>query len=137
MEQEKRVSLNADVMLRRALDLRAKNNVLIAEFMGMKLGEDHTNDNMYYDDAENLHPPTPINELKFNSSWDWLMPVVEKIENFIFDENNSYNVTIGSTNYCVIQDSNGDTIEIIKDNGNSKLDTTYQAVVEFINQLNK
>ena len=56
-----------------------KNNKLIAEFMGMKLGEDHTNDNMYYDDAENLHPPTPINELKFNSSWDWLMPVIDKI----------------------------------------------------------
>ena len=78
-----------------------------------------------------------INELQYHSSWDLLMPVVEKIENFIFDENNSYNVTIGSTNYCVIQDSNRDTIEIIKDNGNSKLDTTYQAVVEFINQYNK
>ena len=32
-EQENRVSLNADVMLRRALDLR-DNNKLIAEFMG-------------------------------------------------------------------------------------------------------
>ncbi len=72
----------------------------------------------------------------YNTSWDWLMTVIDKIENFIFDENNSYNVTIGSANYCVIQDSNGNTIEIIKDNGNSKLDTTYQAVVEFI-KVNK
>ena len=53
-----------------------KDNKLIAEFMGMELGDDKT---MYYDDAENLHPPTPINELKFHSSWDWLMPVIEKI----------------------------------------------------------
>ena len=65
------------------------------------------------------------------------MPVVEKIESFIFDENNSYNVTIGSTNYCIIQDSNGDSVEIIKDNGETKLETVYQAVVEFINQFNK
>eukprot|EP01047_Picozoa_sp_COSAG01_P091404 COSAG01_NODE_23012_length_832_cov_0.948158_1_plen_44_part_10 len=33
MEQEKRVSLNADVMIRRALDLK-EDNVLIAKFMG-------------------------------------------------------------------------------------------------------
>jgi hypothetical protein len=101
-----------------------KNNELITEFMGV----DQVDIDTWYDEH---------NELKYHKSWDWLMPVVEKIESFIFDENNSYNVTIGSTNYCVIQDSNGDTIEIIKDNGNSKLDTTYQAVVEFINQHNK
>ena len=49
-----------------------KDNKIIAEFMGMELGDDKT---MYYDDAENLHPPTPINELKYHTSWDWLMPV--------------------------------------------------------------
>ena len=52
-----------------------KENKLIAEFWGMELGDDKT---MYFDDAENLHPPTPVNELKFHSSWDWLMPVIEK-----------------------------------------------------------
>ena len=57
-------------------DNKAEKNEIIAEFMGMELGDDKT---MYYDDAENLHPPTPINELKFHSSWDWLMPVIEKI----------------------------------------------------------
>ena len=57
-------------------DNKAEKNEIIAEFMEMELGDDKT---MYYDDAENLHPPTPINELKFHSSWDWLMPVIEKI----------------------------------------------------------
>ncbi len=99
-----------------------KDNKLIAEFMDLK----STGLSIYKE-----------SDYKYHKSWDWLMPVIDKIENFIFDENNSYNVTIGSTNYCVIQDSNGDTIEIIKDNGNSKLDTTYQAVVEFIKQNNK
>ena len=59
-----------DLLIKRKTD-----NELIAEFWGMELGDDKT---MYYDDAENLHPPTPINELKFHSSWDWLMPVVKK-----------------------------------------------------------
>ena len=52
-----------------------ESNKLIAEFWEMELGDDKT---MYYDDAENLHPPTPVDELKFHTSWDWLMPVVEK-----------------------------------------------------------
>jgi len=131
MEQEKRVSLHADVMLRRALDLRAKNNVLIAEFMGMKLGQDHTNDNMYYDDAENLHPPTPIDELKFHTSWDWLMPVVEKIESLRDANGDAYRFTIDMCNAQI----EGTHIEMI--GGAYKLNTTYKAVVEFINQLNK
>ncbi len=50
-------------------------NKLIAEFMGMELGDDKT---MYFDDAENLHPPTPIDQLKYHESWDWLLPVVNK-----------------------------------------------------------
>ena len=56
-------------------DLR-DNNKLIAEFMGMEFGDDGT---MCYDDAENRHPPTPTDMLAFHTSWDWLMPVIEKI----------------------------------------------------------
>jgi hypothetical protein len=96
------------------------DNKLIAEFMGIE-------------DCQQMGEYVTPN---YHLSWDWLMTVIDKIENFIFDENNSYDVTIGGTNYCVIQDINGDNIQIIKDNGNSKLDTTYQAVVEFINQYN-
>ena len=121
MEQEKRASLNADVMLRRALDLRVKNNVLIAEFMGMKLGQDHTNDNMYYDDAENLHPPTPIDKLKFRTSWDWLMPVVEKCRvdsRCEHDEDIFWDAIHWALEECNIEN-------------------TYKAVVEFINQYKK
>jgi hypothetical protein len=98
-----------------------ENNKLIAEFMSV----DYVDVDTYLEDNK---------ELQYHTSWDWLMPVVERIESFIFDENNSYNVTIGSTNYCIIQDSNGDRIEIIKDNGETKLETVYKAVVEFIKQ---
>jgi len=54
-----------------------KDNKLIAEFWGMVLGEDGT---MYYDDAENYFPPTPIDKLRFHTSWDWLTKVVDKIK---------------------------------------------------------
>ena len=71
IEEIKRIELENTSIIKTGTD-----NKLIAEFMGMELGDDKT---MYYDDAENLHPPTPINELKFHSSWHWLMPVIEKI----------------------------------------------------------
>ena len=62
-EQENRVSLNADVMLRRALDLR-DNNKLIAEFMDLR----STGLSIYKE-----------SDYKYHKSWDWLMPVIEKI----------------------------------------------------------
>jgi hypothetical protein len=95
-----------------------KVNKLIAEFWGMELGDDKT---MYYDDSENLHPPTPINELKFHSSWDWLMPVVHKCRlesRCEYDEDDNWNEIHWSLEEC-------------------NLDKTYKAVVQFINEFNK
>ena len=110
-----------------------KDNKLIAEFWGMVLGDDGT---MYYDDAENFFPPTPTDKLKFHISWDWLMPVVEKIECTTIDNNdnsdNFFNVMI-EVFECNI---NGGNI-CICENGNTKLEATYKAVVEFIKQHNK
>jgi|TARA_R110002012_G_scaffold319816_1_gene541441 hypothetical protein len=89
-----------------------EDNTLIAEFMGMELGDDKT---VYYDDAENLHPPTPVNELQFHTSWDWLMPVVYKILWLKGYEDESYeDIHNGLTNALLTQ--------------------TYDAVVEFIKQ---
>ena len=72
MEQEKRVSLNADVMLRRALDLKAKDNKLIAEFMDWTEDFDSITHegNKWWSDP-NTH--------KYHTSWDWLMPVIIKM----------------------------------------------------------
>lgn len=70
--------------------------------------------------------------LKFDRDWNWVMKVVEAIEDIIFDEDNSFNVTIGSTNYCVIQDSNGEVYETIQDYGNSKLETVIKAINQFL-----
>ena len=50
-----------------------KNNKLIAEFMQ----ESSEGFNLY--DYNGCH--YKVGELMFHTSWDWLMPVVEKIEN--------------------------------------------------------
>ena len=100
-----------------------EGNRLIAEFDG-RINElcHHNNTSSPYD---------------YDKSWDWLMPVVEKIESIIFNEDNSFNVTIGSGNYCVIQDSHGEVYDSVEDYKESKLLTTYSAVVDFIKWYNE
>lgn len=120
-----------------------ENNKLIAEFMGYALYEGYSYRVPHYDSYVgvdgNMHetPIHHIHSLKFHTSWDWLIPIVEKIESIIFDENNSFNVTIGSSIYCVIQDSNGECYDMTYDGEESKLAVVYKAVVEFIKWYNE
>lgn len=67
--------------------------------------------------------------LKYHSSWDWLMEVVEKIESL------GHRVIIGfsgSKNYCEIG-LNNFFIQIFEE---TKIEAVYQAVVEFIKWYN-
>jgi hypothetical protein len=90
------------------------SNKLISEFMGM---EDHQEMGEYV---------TP----NYNTSWDWLMPVVEKIEGLRDENGNAYRFNIDMCN-AQIEETH---IEIL--GGAFKIDTTYKAVVQFINQYN-
>lgn len=79
-------------------------------------------------------------KLKYHSSWDWLMPVVEKIEGiypFFTKYSSSFSVVI-SDKECYIEYSGyeaGTLIETIQ--GNSKKEATWLAVVEFIKWYNE
>ncbi len=84
-----------------------ESNKLIAEFMGVVF---HDDENQYYN-ADGLHIG---NTLQYHSSWNWLMLVVEKIE----------------------QVHEGVPKELIHLSLLSTRDEVYNAVVEFINQLN-
>ena len=106
-------------MLRQALDMK-ENNKLIAEFMGMTTSDNDEsmmifktlqgNDIMY------------IDKLKYHESWDWLMPVVNKIRSM----DSTYEVEeVGKYDW----DNEISHYEF-------DLDLTYESVVEFINQLN-
>ena len=102
-----------------------KDNRLIAEFMEYELEGEVWVATMSKEDDTYLG-----RHLLFQTSWDWLMPVVEKIESLRDTNGNAYRFTIDMCN-AQIEETN---IEIL--GGAFKLDTTYKAVVEFINQKN-
>jgi len=77
-----------------------KDNKLIAEFMGAEYTGTRVKD--------------------YDTSWDWLMPVVQKIDN-MFGDDNQVDDAINRVHNAVLS---------------FDIDNTYQAVVEFINQYN-
>tara|TARA_R110001606_G_scaffold378611_1_gene538360 strand:- start:63 stop:413 length:351 start_codon:yes stop_codon:yes gene_type:complete len=104
------------------------NNKLIAEFMGMA-NERHSDGRyLFTTDIDELKGADTRfwEELYFHVSWDWLMPVVEKIESLRDTNGNAYRFTIDMCNAQI----EGTTIEV--SGGSYKRDATYQAVVEFI-----
>ena len=70
-----------------------------------------------------------LEHLQYHTSWNWLMPVVEKIENFGFE-------IIIAESRCKIKHNTDHSIEELLnvDIIGTKRESTYQAVVEFIKQ---
>ena len=112
------------------MEATIKNNRLIAKFLKWDVNSLTTIpknlhlSNLELDNGEFL-------ELKFDSDWNWLMAAVEKIE--ITNKINEgvddfYNVTIGYGIEC--------TIEHICKCNHTKIKSTYDAVVEFIEWYN-
>jgi len=125
------------------------SNKLIAEFMGyeecpdklFKMGDEFQSFKIcseYRDEDEyntisagaRIIKFTP-EQMEFHTSWDWLMPVVDKIEAPI--KSGGYgNVVLIERNECTIL-SGGDgniIVSIVTDK--SRIENTYLAVIEFI-----
>ena len=95
------------------------SNILIAEFMGFKECE-----GSYYRPLYNSGDWVSDVDLKFDTSWDWLIPVVDKIKILVMkdDSDELYNsVEWDNITHTLVQ------IEI---------KSVYQAVVEFIKNQN-
>ncbi len=116
-----------------------ENNKLIAEFFGLKHGwwisqeKPLTDDKKQWWDIDSktfLGSRVYYNkDLKFHSSWDWLMPVVEKIESMGFWFN------IKKNHVTVARDNKGtfDSNMIHSEFGDmSKIERVYQCAVAFI-----
>ena len=84
-----------------------KDNKLIAEFMGK--------DDLY----QGMSEARAKRIYNYHTSWDWIMPVVKECKEQIEYEDNKH--------YHHIEDTLLSYLDI---------DETYNAVVEFINQLN-
>ena len=107
------------------------NNKLIAEFMKLEFSKGE-----YYRPLYNSGDWIPQDELQYYTSWDWLMPVVDKIESFEDDHRCcKYNVNIQQCWVEIIDNENSD--EIVAVDGYDKKAATYNAVVEFIKWYNK
>ena len=92
-----------------------EDNKLIAEFMGMKYSDEKS-----FNNGEWTHSIKSLS--KFETSWDWLMPVVEKISD-------AKSWSINATLEWLSESQDRD--------GFYDRDGIFQSVVEFINQLNR
>ena len=72
----------------------------------------------------------------FHKSWDWLIPVVEKIESLVDEKGCAiYNVVIQQCFVEIIENHTSD--EIVNLDRDNKKDAIYDAVVEFIKYYNE
>jgi hypothetical protein len=110
-----------------------ESNRQIAEFMAEPISE-------YKDESDNIWiqalrgSDSAIEAAKYHTSWDWLMPVVEKIEKetpFTFNISRSQ-VWLADENYRMT--AIGERIAVEAD---SKIEAVYLAVVQFIKWYNK
>ena len=68
---------------------------------------------------------------KYHSSWDWLMPVVAKIESLESKERWMIEIVAGD---CYLYTNNSG--EYFKHIGNNKIESVYSVVVQFITWYN-
>ena len=104
-------------------------NILIAQFMGMTI---QGNPTLMLRDDNGRNEIVPVASLDYDTSWNSLMPVVEKIESTLDMDGYRYIVEISKT-LCIIW-SDGDcvTSQMRGHEGLTKIDAVYAAVVEFI-----
>ena len=111
-----------------------ENNKLIAEFMELPTEVFKSGKVNYYFREFNSGTWYEEHELSYHVSWDWLMPVVERIE---FESEPEVRFVIMQED-CIVskKDDDGFWKQFIEFNESSKREATYKAVVEFIKQYN-
>lgn len=104
---------------------------LLAEFLGMK--PHHNDSNVVILNINGINYPFEVSELNYDTDWNRLMQVVEKIESLGYKETNVY-VDISEGTFIHTLESN---IEIAEVFGGTKIENTYNACVEFVKWYNE
>ena len=105
------------------------NNKLMAEFMGFQstsLG--------WFDNEEhliNVEKDNTFDDLKFHKDWNWLMAVVEKIENY-----NEYTNVFFAPEGCAI-DCHIENGFSFSNDCDTKIEAVYSVCIEFIKWYNQ
>lgn len=92
------------------------NNKLIAEFMGLKEGKKYLSPSLDAPESIGMGMYVSLDEMRYHTSWDWLMPVVQKC--YKIDSHEAFNNLV-------------DAVAILD------IDATYKAVVQFIEYVNQ
>lgn len=117
-----------------------RDNQLIAEFMGAKQVNMHTAiEGRRYSILTKNYPQT----LKYHTSWEWLMPVVDKIELDTIHPMFNFSMHLGKMYAditCILRPTGVDPPpDIIYNNMHcdSKIECAYKCVVDFIKWHNQ
>lgn len=113
-----------------------KYNKIIASFMGYK--REFVDHGRYDIDKGYYFHKLP--ELQFNSSWDLLIQVIEKIEQIEdYKIRQFFNIEYGTSldviiyrNECLIEYSGYNSGTLAHRVGENKIDAVYKAIVEFL-----
>jgi hypothetical protein len=111
-----------------------KENKLIAEFMGMEHCYRPYGDGFM--EVKENSSCVELEDLQYHTSWDWLMPVVEKI----FSLGYHYEI---KPRYMMIKERMSSEVLVCEANfkgqtyNKSQKEIIYNAVVEFINEYNE
>ncbi|MCK4822809.1 hypothetical protein KA005_44010 [bacterium] len=101
-----------------------KNNRLIAEFMGLEVVLLSRHNNLLIKKYDTEEFPTSID---YHCSWDWLMPVVEKIELILSKSDVPNYYSAEGYKYWIDRFKNSFLYK----------ETLYEISIEFIKQYNK
>lgn len=101
-----------------------ENNRLIAEFMGLGM-------QLHMVEHPITGEYTSDDEMLYHTDWNWLMPVVEKIEAL---QDGEYTFEIEGCNATIHNTDYSHNSHVAHDN---KLDAVYSAVTEFIKWYNQ
>ena len=107
-----------------------EGNKLISEFMGLKIGNAWQVWNGYADYSQEA-------EFEYHQSWNWLMPVVERINETRIPENDFPASVIIFKTTCHINDDQQIIVEADIKKGEDLLICVWKAVVEFIKWYKK
>ena len=125
-------------MRRTVKEIREANN-LIAEFMGYKNTTPTDKDFNIYENKEGHKIETM--SMRYHDSWEWLMPVIEKIESI-----KGLTVHIISRHTSILKDGSPNFGHAVVDSidkkfiryfGDNKIDGTHAAVSEFAKRYKK
>jgi len=118
--------------------MKKEENILIAEFMEIPKCDRCDNCGSYKFGTGIYAQPE---KMSYHTSWEWLMPVIEKIESSLIDGLIGVSVAIEGT-HCVVRgyEKNRQPIVIHQSEYGkryaNKIESVYEAVIEFIKYFN-